>query len=61
MHRKLVDMLDGEVGMFKIGLQLFCSEGWFVRELVERGTDFLDLNCMTSKTLCLRAVEHCPE
>lgn len=43
--RDLVDMLSGRVGMFKVGLELFCSEGpGFVRELVANGHKvFLDL------------------
>jgi orotidine-5'-phosphate decarboxylase len=43
--RALVDMLSGEVGMFKVGLELFCSEGpKFVKELVENDHKvFLDL------------------
>lgn len=57
--KKLVDMLDGEVGMFKIGLQLFCSEGpGFVRELVERGHKiFLNLKLHDIPNTVARAVE----
>ncbi len=43
--RTLVESLRGRVGGFKIGLELFCSEGpRFVREVVESGAPvFLDL------------------
>lgn len=43
--RSIVDELDGQVGAFKIGLQLFTSAGpSFVAELVKKGAKiFLDL------------------
>jgi orotidine-5'-phosphate decarboxylase len=43
--RRLVDMLEGIAGMFKIGSQLFTASGpTFVREIVDRGQKiFLDL------------------
>lgn len=43
--REIIDELRGEVGAFKIGLQLFCAAGAsFVRETVESGAKvFLDL------------------
>jgi orotidine-5'-phosphate decarboxylase len=43
--RSIIDELSGEVGAFKIGLQLFTSAGpAFVREVVEKGHRvFLDL------------------
>ena len=42
---KIVDQLSGRVGMFKVGMQLFSSEGpQLVREVIARGEKvFLDL------------------
>ncbi len=42
---KAIDSLEGEVGAFKIGLQLFSAEGpSFIRQLVDNGTRiFLDV------------------
>jgi orotidine-5'-phosphate decarboxylase len=43
--RKIIDEIDGQVGAFKIGLQLFTAAGAsFVREIVEKNVKlFLDL------------------
>jgi orotidine-5'-phosphate decarboxylase len=55
---RLVDLLRGEVGAFKVGLELFCAEGPpLVRRVAERGgAVFLDLKLHDIPATVSRAV-----
>jgi len=54
----LARTLSGKVGMFKVGLELFCAEGpAFVREVQKEAPVFLDLKLHDIPNTVLRAME----
>ncbi|BDU78420.1 orotidine-5'-phosphate decarboxylase [Mesoterricola sediminis] len=54
----LAAKLKGRVGMFKVGLELFCAEGpAFVREVQKAGPVFLDLKLHDIPNTVARALE----
>ena len=54
----LTRLLAGKVGMFKVGLELFCAEGpAFVREVQKAGPVFLDLKLHDIPNTVHRALE----
>ncbi len=55
---RMAERLAGEVGIYKVGLELFCAEGpAFVRELQAFGPVFLDLKLHDIPTTVRRALE----
>jgi len=55
---RMAERLAGEVGIYKVGLELFCAEGpAFVKELQAFGPVFLDLKLHDIPTTVRRALE----
>ena len=55
---RMAEILQGKVGLYKVGLELFCAEGpAFVRRLQTLGEVFLDLKLHDIPTTVERALE----